>query len=146
MASYSPPKSQFSDLSTILRKKEEDLIKIYSKNQLAMKGIEVSSYERAKIRELHRNGTSASDLAQKYELHLATVYRIIREKMEKKKKRGRPPKMTGYQQGLLRLKMRRNANQQTSLLIHSNFLSVHARFAENSRKQDLYISALSLEK
>ena len=50
-----------------------------------MKGIEVSSYDRAKIRELHRNGASARDLAQKYELHLATIYRLIREKEEQRK-------------------------------------------------------------
>lgn len=91
-----------------------------------MKGIEVSSYDRAKIRELHRNGASARDLAQKYELHLASIYRIIREKADKKKKRGRPTKMTGYQRGLLRLKMRRNPSESANKLAKSSEFPVSA--------------------
>ena len=84
-----------------------------------MKGIEVSSYDRAKIRELHRNGASARDLAQKYELHLATIYRLIREKADKKKKCGRPLKMTGYQRGLLHLKMHQNLYESANKLANS---------------------------
>ena len=84
-----------------------------------MKGIEVSSYDRAKICKLHWNGASARDLAKKYELHLATIYWLIREKADKKKKCGQPLKMTGYQQGLFRLKMHRNPNESANKLAHS---------------------------
>lgn len=100
-----------------------------------MKGIKVSSYERAKICELSRNGTSAHDLTCKYELHLATIYRIIREKADKKKKRGRPPKMTGYQRGLLRLRIRQNKYESANKLAHSFEFPVSARTIRRELKK-----------
>ena len=53
-----------------------------------MKGILVPLTQRAKIRELPRNGSSVDELANTFHLHRATIYRIIKEKKKAMKKRG----------------------------------------------------------
>ena len=69
-----------------------------------MKGILVPPSRRAEIRELHRNGAPVRELAKKFDLHFATIYRILQEKRSKEKKRGRPQKLTSHQ--LLRPQMK----------------------------------------
>ena len=49
---------------------------------------------RAKIREMKREGVKVEEIAEKFELHLMTVYRILREANGQKKKRGRRPSVT----------------------------------------------------
>jgi len=53
-------------------------------------------YQRAKIREKSRDGTSATDLAREFEIHVTTIYKVIREG-ERRKKRRRPLKTTSHQ-------------------------------------------------
>lgn len=54
-------------------------------------------YQRAKIREKSRDGSSASDLAREFEVHVTTIYRVIREGERRKKRRGRPLKTSSRQ-------------------------------------------------
>ena len=59
-----------------------------------MKGKRVERKMRAKIREMKREGVKVEEIAEKFELHLMTVYRILREANGQKKKRGRRPSVT----------------------------------------------------
>ena len=59
-----------------------------------MKGKRVERKMRAKIREMKREGVKVEEIAEKFELHLMTVYRILREANRQKKKRGRHPSVT----------------------------------------------------
>ena len=50
---------------------------------------------RAKIREMKREGAKVEEIAEKFKLHLMTVYQILWEANgQKKKKRGRRPCVT----------------------------------------------------
>ena len=51
-----------------------------------MKGILVPLTQRAKIGELHRNGSSIDELANTFHLHHAMIYHIIKEKKKAMKK------------------------------------------------------------
>lgn len=51
-------------------------------------------YLRAKIREKAREGTSVNELAREFEVHVCTIYRIIQEGEKKRKRRGRPLKLS----------------------------------------------------
>lgn len=55
-----------------------------------MKGKREDNLIRAKIRELHRNGVKIAKIAADFNLHRATVYRIIQERAMNPKKWGRP--------------------------------------------------------
>ncbi len=62
-----------------------------------MKGKRVERKTRAIIREMRREGVKVEEIAEKFELHLMTVYRILREANGQKKKRGRRPCVTAAQ-------------------------------------------------
>ena len=49
---------------------------------------------RAKIREMKREGAKVEEIAEKFKLHLMTVYQILQEANGQKKKRGRHPSVT----------------------------------------------------
>ena len=50
-----------------------------------MKGVEVSPYLCAKIHELRRDRASCKSLAEKFDLHLSTIYWALEDDSKKKK-------------------------------------------------------------
>ena len=92
-----------------------------------MKGILVPPSRRAEIRELHQNGTPVRKLAEKFDLRVATIYRILEEKRSKKKKRGRPQKLTSHQLLRLQTKFKRNPTESARTLADSITFPVSER-------------------
>ena len=84
-----------------------------------MKGVLIPAPRHAEIRELHRNRTPVHKIVEKFNLHIATIYWILEEKKGKKKKRGRPPKLTSLQRLQLQTKMSRNPTESVRKLANS---------------------------
>ena len=64
----------------------------------SMKGSRVPNEIRVEIHEKFHNGTSISNLVEEYELHRATVHRIIAERYRHGHSRGRPKIVTRREQ------------------------------------------------
>jgi len=73
-----------------------------------MKGKRVERKMRAKIREMKREGAKVEEIAEKFELHMMTVYRILREANGQKKKRGRRPCVTAAERRRVVRNIRKN--------------------------------------
>ena len=57
----------------------------------------LSLYLHAKIREKAREGVSTRDLADEFEVHVSTIYRVLAEGERQRARRGRPLATSSYQ-------------------------------------------------
>lgn len=56
---------------------------LFENHTSEMRGVALSPYLHAQIRKLKRDGASCQQLAEKFDLHIATIYRVgFKEKEE----------------------------------------------------------------
>lgn len=103
-----------------------------------MKGCPLSPMHILKIRELDREGTSASDIASAFSVHVTTIYRILKAKKKKKSKKGRPPKLTKLERLRLINKFRKNPRSTARQVAMSKEFAVSERTINRELKKAGY--------
>ena len=92
---------------------------LFENHTSEMRGVALSPYLHTQIRELKRDGASCQQLAEKFDLHIATIYRVLEEASRRKKSRGRPQTITRRQRMQICERMRRNPSESAKKLANS---------------------------
>ena len=67
---------------------------LFENHTSEMRGVALSPYLRTQICELKRDGASCQQLAEKFDLHIATIYRVLEEASRRKKSHRCPQTIT----------------------------------------------------